>query len=89
MSLIRLLGMLIGFYILYESIVAASEMNRGDRACRMAKYLLSATCGLVLILYQVDFKTIFFGLTVAAFTWNKVASRYKKIINKSGVFDDY
>lgn len=73
--MIALSCLLIGLYIVLESIIAASEMDSGDKPCRMAKYLLSGAAGMIIIFYQANLQHLIFGLAIAAFTWPKVVKR--------------
>ena len=47
--LVNILVVLIGFYCVLESISAAADMHKGDRFCRLAKYLLAGASGLYVI----------------------------------------
>jgi len=51
--LVNILVVLVGFYCLLESLSAAADMHKGDRFCRLAKYLLAGTSGLYVILVVV------------------------------------
>jgi len=48
--LLNILVTIVGIYCLLESISAASDMHKGDRLCRLGKYLLAGASGLYLIL---------------------------------------
>lgn len=47
--LLNILVILVGFYCVLESISAAAEMHKGDRLCRIGKYLLAGASGLYVI----------------------------------------
>lgn len=47
--LINILVLLVGIYCVLESVSAAAEMHKGDRFCRLAKYLLAGASGLYVI----------------------------------------
>jgi len=47
--LINILVLLVGIYCVLESVSAAAEMHKGDRFCRLAKYLLAGSSGLYVI----------------------------------------
>jgi uncharacterized membrane protein len=47
--LVNFIVFLIGLYCVLESISAAAEMHKGDRFCRLAKYLLAGASGLYVI----------------------------------------
>jgi hypothetical protein len=44
--LIHILVFLVGFYCLLESVSAAADMHKGDRLCRLGKYMLAGASGL-------------------------------------------
>lgn len=78
--IIDILSFLIGLYIVIECIDAASGMHKGDRPCRMVKYLLAGTAGMILILYQSNWQHLVFGLAIAAFTWPDLVNRFKRLM---------
>jgi hypothetical protein len=41
--------LLVGLYCLLESVAVAGEMHKGDRLCRVGKYLLSGVTGFYVI----------------------------------------
>lgn len=47
--LVNILVFVIGLYCVLESVSAAAEMHKGDRFCRLAKYLLAGASGLYVI----------------------------------------
>lgn len=47
--LVNLLVLLVGIYCVIESVSAAAEMHKGDRFCRLAKYLFAGASGLYVI----------------------------------------
>lgn len=53
--LINILVFLIGLYCVLESISAAADMHKGDRFCRLTKYLLAGASGIYVIFVAVHF----------------------------------
>ncbi len=81
--MINVLSMMLGPYILLEAIKAMADMDGGDRVCRVAKYVLSATSGLMLAWYgwrgSVDWLHVSLAASLALFAWPKMVSRVRHI----------
>lgn len=58
---------LLGLYCVLESISAAGEMNKGDRLCRIGKYMLAGASGLYCVLIGMHSDATFgLALLIAA-----------------------
>lgn len=81
--MVQIVAFLIGLYLLGESVAAASLMDRGDRLCRVGKYLLTAIIGLWLMLEskQADFWHITMAFALALFVWPKMLDRIGSLID--------
>lgn len=79
-----MIAILLGLYLLGEAIAAASLMDRGDRLCRVAKYLLVAVIGLWLIFEskQVDTWHLTMGAALALFVWPKMVTRIQQLFEQ-------
>ena len=75
MTVQNIAAQIIGIYLILEAIDAAASMDRGDKICRMLKYLLCATSGGILLFYSFDWYHLLFGLTISAFLWAKFVQR--------------
>jgi len=77
------LGILIGIYIMFEAIHQMGEMPGGDRACRVAKYVLAALSGLVLIWHgwhlHLDWLHVALSTTIGLFLWPKMLGRIRAV----------
>lgn len=75
--MVQIIAIIIGLYLLGEAIAAASQMERGDRFCRLSKYLLLAIVGLALIFESksVDTWHLVMAITLALFVWPKMKAR--------------
>ena len=72
---------IIGIYLILEAIDAAASMDRGDKICRMLKYLLCATSGAILLFYSFEWYHLIFGLTISAFLWSKFVGRFLYVVH--------
>lgn len=79
----QIIVILLGLYLLGEAIAAASLMDRGDRLCRVGKYLLTAIIGLWLMLEskQADIWHITMALTLSLFVWPKMLDRIGNLLD--------
>lgn len=74
---------LLGLYLLLEAINQMALMDGGDRACRVAKYVLAALSGLMLAtqgwVQRVDWLHLVMACTIALFVWPKMVTRMHHI----------
>jgi len=77
--IITALSVCMGIYIMLESINEMSLMDNGDRACRVAKYVISAVSGLMMVYYgilqQIDWLHLALGAGAALFMWPHMVER--------------
>jgi len=77
------MSILIGLYLLIESTIAASLMDKGDKLCRVAKYLVTGVCGMWMVLSNgVDSWHIIMGFALILFLWPKMLDRLFIIFGK-------
>lgn len=78
----QVIAILLGLYLLGEAVAAASHMERGDRLCRVIKYLLVAVIGLWLIAEskQADIWHLAMAFALALFVWPKMLERLDQAI---------
>lgn len=80
--LINILAFAIGFYCLLESISAAADMHKGDRLCRLAKYLFAGSSGFYVMLIAmhgyVSIGLLLLIASVALGIWPRMVSRITK-----------
>jgi hypothetical protein len=84
--MVQIISILIGLYLLYEAMEAAAQMERGDKVCRVAKYLLVAVIGLRLIVEsgQADIWHLVMAAALALFVWPKMLDRIYYYIDHLG-----
>ena len=82
--MVQIIAIVIGLYLLGEAIAAASLMERGDRLCRIGKYLLVAIIGLWLIFdsRQADTWHIVMASALALFVWPKMRDRIEHFFDQ-------
>lgn len=75
-----ILIMVLGFYLLCESIAAASLMDGGDKLGRVTKYLLSGSVGLWLMMQprQADIWHITMAVSISLFILPKMLQRWQQ-----------
>ena len=80
----QMIAILLGLYLLGEAIAAASLMDRGDRLCRVSKYLLVAIIGLWLVFEakQADTWHLVMASALALFVWPKMVDRIRNIFDQ-------
>jgi hypothetical protein len=75
----NILAIILGLYVMIEAVHQMADMDGGDRACRVAKYVLSALSGLLLAWYgiqmQLDWLHVSLAASVALFVWPKLLGR--------------
>lgn len=76
-----ILSVLIGLYILADSIYLASVTNGENRYCMIAKYVGAAMSGPYLIFVTHDGSSILFGCTIALFMWPETYFRLIKYLS--------
>jgi uncharacterized membrane protein len=77
-------AILLGLYLLAESIAAAALMHGGDRLCRVAKYLVTGIVGIWLIVEHdhADAWHIAMAVALALFLWPKMLKRIETLIDE-------
>jgi hypothetical protein len=80
----QIIAILLGFYLLSESIAAAALMHGGDRLCRVAKYLLTGLVGICLI---TEFKSadglhLLMAAALCLFVWPKMLARIEQLFDQ-------
>lgn len=80
----QIIAILIGLYLVAESISAAALMPGGDRLCRVAKYMLTGLAGVCLIgdYKNADGLHLLMGAALALFVWPKMASRIEQLFEQ-------
>lgn len=79
-----IIAILLGFYLLAESIAAAALMPGGDRACRVAKYMATGIVGVWLIFQHADADVwhLVMAAALALFLWPRMLERIEANINQ-------
>lgn len=76
---LNILVIIIGIYCLLESISAASDMHKGDRLCRLGKYLLAGASGLYVALKglsgHANLEILLFSSAIALCIWPRMVYR--------------
>lgn len=77
--MIPLLLFILGMYIAAESLQAAKLMDRGDRLCRLMKYLGTAIAGCYGMYISVTsawvWQDLIWAITLALWVWPKMLRR--------------
>lgn len=89
--MIVLLSILIGAYIVADSIYLAAKADGEDRFCILARYAGALMCGLYLIFDSSSEELILFGITVALFMWPDTYYRLTEYIRafKPNIYQHY
>jgi len=77
----NLLLIIISLYCVLESISAAGEMHKGDRVCRVGKYLLAACSGLYAITEAMSghatWQLLMMQSAIFLCLWPRMVARYE------------
>lgn len=82
MTLEVVLSILIGLYLLGDSIYLASVTDGENRYCMIAKYVGASMSGLYLIFETHSGVSVLFGATIALFMWPESYFRLMIYLNK-------
>lgn len=70
----------LGFYVFCESLQAANLMDRGDRLCRIMKYLGTAIAGCYAMYISVTsawaWQDLIWAITLSLWVWPKMLRRF-------------
>jgi len=79
----QVIAILLGLYLLLESVHAAALMPGGDRVCRVAKYLITGILGIWLMIdaAHVDALHIALAVAIALFIWPKTLERLQNLVD--------
>ncbi|MBI5917784.1 MAG: hypothetical protein HY849_00195 [Nitrosomonadales bacterium] len=82
--MVQAIAILLGLYLLAESIAAAALMPGGDRACRVVKYMVTGIVGVWMIFDHayVDTWHLIMGFALALFLLPKMVERIETHINQ-------
>ena len=80
----QIIAILLGLYMVAESVSAAALMHGGDRACRVAKYLLTGLAGACLIAAsrEADSLHLLMAAALCLFVWPKMVARIEQIFDQ-------
>lgn len=80
----QIVAILLGLYLVAESISAAALMPGGDRLCRLAKYLVTGVAGICLVSASkdVDGLHLIMAAAIALFVWPKMLARIEYIFEQ-------
>jgi hypothetical protein len=84
--MIVLLSILIGFYIVADSIYLAAKTDGEDRFCILARYAGAMMSGLYLMFDSTSEELILFGTTIALFMW---PDTYYRVTEHIRTFNPY
>lgn len=83
--MIAILSVLIGLYIVVDSVYLASKADGETRYCMVAKYTGAAMSGGYMVVKCHDEFSILFGVTIALFMWPDTYYRVCEYLKRNNI----